>query len=189
MKGVVSKVSNKQWQNKTFWSFQLSGDRTFYSTGTNAPPGEGVYIEFDDVVNGKGYHDAKNVTIAAPASAPTGVGNVARATSNSSLSKDDYWTRKEERDLNVQKRIEIQSCRNSAIALIDVLVKNEAFLKLPAQAKREAFLFELVNKYTADFVRLNDGTPAETLGVSQERGGDVEKAGTDELVEDTAEWN
>lgn len=67
------------------------------------------------------------------------------------LSKDDYWSRKEERDLVVQQNIQFQASRNAAIAALDSMLKVEA-VKLPAKQadKYDAYL-ELLDTLTERF--------------------------------------
>lgn len=76
-------------------------------------------------------------------------------------SKDDYWKKKEQTDKLTQRAIQQQSARNSAIAFMDVLFKNEA-VKLPAKQgdKMDAAL-ALLDELTARFI---DATRTYALG-------------------------
>jgi hypothetical protein len=74
------------------------------------------------------------------------------------MSKDDYWKRREERDLETQKRIQLQSARNSAIAAAEVIV-NTGAIKLPAQQNKKydsvlSLIDEITAKYYNDTVEL-----------------------------------
>lgn len=151
-----------------YQSFKVND--VWYSNGTKVPPPEGTLVEFAAEQNDKGYWNVTKAGIRViEAEEPTrSVASVAVQTAATShMSKEDYWRRKEERELAKEKyyedkdrRIELQSCRNSAIELVKILVtpaaNGETLIKLPAQAKREAFVTELVETYTQMFVAQNN---------------------------------
>lgn len=160
MQGVVSKIDSKDFPNGKAWSFTLSGDRTFYRLGQRPPTfSEGDSVRFDTAQKGNSTY-ANNVVpwkengVAVPTSTKPDV--VARA-ATTAFDKESYWANKEARDVGVQARIELQSCRNSSIELVRLLLSTgvEA-VKLPAaQAKKEQVVALLVSKYTADFLAEN----------------------------------
>lgn len=151
-----------------YYSFKVND--IYYSCGSTVPPSEGNLVEFDAEKNAKGYWDVTRagVRVLQDEEPTQAVASQAvRAASNSTMSKDDYWRRKEDRDaakevewIAKDKRIELQSCRNSAIELVKILVSpnagGESFIKIPAQAKREAFVAALVDNYTQIFVSENN---------------------------------
>ena len=64
-------------------------------------------------------------------------------------SKDTYWEDKAARDIQVQAGIQWQASRNSAIALVDVLLKNGMVSGLPtAKGKQADAIVALVDEYT-----------------------------------------
>lgn len=72
-------------------------------------------------------------------------------------SKDDYWKKKEKTDKLTQRAIQHQSARNSAIAFLDVLFKNEA-VKLPAkQSDKFDAALALLDELTAKFIEATRG--------------------------------
>lgn len=158
MLGVISKVYNRPTQWGPMFSFQINGSKDYFGTGKTPPPPAGTSVSFDVDVNPKGFNDAKNIQIMEDKPVQSGV-SVVNSVHTPQVSRDEYWTRKEENDLERQRVIELQSCRNSAIELVRLLItpsgNGEVGLKLPAQAKREEFLVSLVNKYTMDFVAAN----------------------------------
>lgn len=83
------------------------------------------------------------------------------------MSKDDYWSRKEERDLEVQKAIQYQASRNAAIAVLDVMLKAGA-VKLPSkQADQYDAVLAVVDEITAHFNTQTSNlgnAPTPTLG-------------------------
>ena len=160
MKGVVGRIYSKEFQDgNTAWSFTLRGDRAFYRLGSKKPHfSEGDSIQFDVEMKGANAY-ARNAT-------PWTGGEVSQAqpaaavAAASPRTADDFWRRKEQRDVETQKRIELQSCRNSALELVKLLVSTEA-LKLPAkQADKVPVVEELVKHYTKYFIDENAGKEA-----------------------------
>lgn len=156
MQGVVSKVSSFDYNGKTLWSFQLNGDRSFYRTGDKRPTVEqGQFISFDAKQGGKQGNfnvDLNSITIKKEEQQAKGV---VGAFTNGASNKDDYWTKKEARDVLVQARIERQSTRNSALEFIKILIQQEA-VKVPAKNKVE-FFEQLLGHYQEEFIADNSG--------------------------------
>lgn len=156
-KGVVGKIYSKDFGDQTAWSFTLRGDRTFYRLGNKKPAfSEGDSVQFEVEMKGSNAYargvspwSDQEVTRGSPAQAVAGASGPRTA--------DDFWRRKEQRDIETQKRIELQSCRNSAIEMVALIVKAEA-LKLPAKASDKApVIEELVQHYTQFFLDRNAG--------------------------------
>lgn len=162
--GVVSSISSFNYQGNLLWSFQLSGDKgTYFRTGSNAPKFEkGDLVNF---VGEPGKNGSVNVNVKTIQSkkgdseaADVGVANVVRSvrpSQNGSGSKDDYWVAREQRDISTQKRIERQSCRNSALEFMKLILDKGEF-KLPAKNKVEA-LEEMLSHYQEKFLIDNSG--------------------------------
>jgi hypothetical protein len=93
------------------------------------------------------------------------------------MSKDDYWKLKDEKDEGKQATIQYQASRNSAIALLDVLVKNN-LVKLPPESKmadRYDATLALLETLTAKFQDETDnlgGVAAPNLGGGNHQDGD-----------------
>lgn len=180
--GVVKDVIAKPWKDKTLYSFKLS-DGNYYSTGVKSPPSTGSSIKFEYSTNSRGYKDVIGTSIVNWQSAGVHdvavAGNVARS---KGLTKDDYWEQKAQRDVETQKRIEIQSCRNSAIAFIAATVAAGA-VKLPAkESDKLGVLEEFLTKYTNKYLEENKGAPKTT-----EASNEVTSESLKDL-EDAAEW-
>lgn len=148
--GVVGRVSEKPWNGKTFYSFTLNGQDGWYNTGMKKPPTTGTSVSFTANPNAKGYlevdyHSIKKLEDGAAGPAQ-GVATVSRSSGNG-IGKDDYWSRKEERDLKNDAARELGATRNTAIEVIKLMIDKEV-IKLPAQAKREGFFWELLETYT-----------------------------------------
>lgn len=97
-----------------------------------------------------------------------------RAPQGGAGGKDDYWARKEERDVEVQKAIQYQASRNAAIATLDILLKAEA-VKLPAKQADKydaalALLDTLTERFNEQTTNLGQA-PSPSLG-GQQYGGD-----------------
>lgn len=149
--GIVQKILEKPFNGKTFYSLALKGVDGFFGTGMKRPPREGTYIRFHDKTNSRGYKEVDGpIEVvpeqeAAPAESVSGVATTSAKSGGGGQSA--YWDRKEARDIANDANRELGASRNTAIALIDLALKNEVF-KLPAAAKREEFLWNLLDKYT-----------------------------------------
>jgi len=204
--------------NKVTYYYSIKVNDVYYSVGTKKPPAEGTLVEFEAEQNARGYWDVTKAGLrVVSAGVPTssaGAGAVAAARSapaaGKPLSKDDYWRNKEERDIAKEaaleakdKIIQLQSCRNSAIEFVKLLltqvphedkngnIKLEPSLKLPANpAKREAVLFEAVKRYTQEFVEENNNNNKSENKNNNEQP-QVEAAAQDvgqTASEDDSEW-
>ena len=155
MKGVVSFVEqHPEWKT---YSFQLSGDRTYYRAGKFFKYQVGDSIEFDTEVVGRNTKASKvRPYVAGPVSAGTPAAVVAN-NARGATSQQEYWAAREARDVETQKRIELQSCRNSALELVKLLLaETVGAVKLPGkQADKALAVEELVAHYTKVFLDEN----------------------------------
>lgn len=172
--GVVQRILTRNWGNKTFWSFTLSGVDGIFGTGIKKPPMEGASVVFQANQNPKGYLevDTKSIqykTDGAPSTAERALeasqaSITAAKHSNGSppltaprASQSGYWEDRAKRDLVNDAARELGASRNTALNFIDIALKHEVF-KLPAQAKREEFLWALLDHYTAKLMGKSIGT-------------------------------
>ncbi len=159
MNGVISKLSSFDFNGKKLYSFQLKGINGFFRTGENPIPAmEGEFVEFDAKgPDAKGNYQVQNgsIVVKKDSNPQKGLKSFRKVVDSAPTSKDDYWERKEVRDVETQKRIETQSCRNSALQFIDILIKTEA-VKVPAKNKVE-FFEELLEHYMSEFQQRNSG--------------------------------
>jgi hypothetical protein len=147
-----------------YYSIKVNDE--YYSTGTKFPPAEGTLVEFEAEQNPKGFWDVTKAGLkVVEAGAPTQAvaAQAVTAASKAHMSKDDYWRRKEERDIPREDRIDLHGCRNSAIAMVTLLLTPVQtaegvvnLVKLPAQAKRVEFVEKLVEQYTEQFRAANN---------------------------------
>jgi hypothetical protein len=169
--GTVSNISSFDYQDprsgKTskLWSFQLNGDKgIFFRTGSDTPKFEkGDFVNFNGEA-GKGNSvkvDVKSIQAKKgdAETASNGVGNL--QSTGRGVSKDDYWTQREVRDVATQRRIERQSCRNSALEFMKILL-DKGEVKLPAKNKVEA-LEAMLTHYQEVFLKDNAGEKIEPL--------------------------
>lgn len=152
VQGVIQRVNDKQWNGKTFFSIALSGQDGWYNTGVKRPPAVGTSVKFNEKTNAKGYKevDGSIEILADGVPGPAQSAAVAAGATNTGLgegNKKGYYDRKDARDLTNDAARELGASRNTAIALIDLAIKNEV-IKLPAAAKREEFLWTLLSRYT-----------------------------------------
>lgn len=161
-KGIVKEVLVKDWKGKSLYTIKLNGDSNYYNTGVEKPPKVGTFIEFDFTINDKGYKqvDMRSIVEKTGSDIPATTKISSATGASRGMGKDDYWERKENRDITVQKRIELQSCRNSAIAFISTLLTSGA-VKLPAkQADQADVIEEMLSRYTSKFVEQNAQDPS-----------------------------
>lgn len=142
--GVVKKIDSRSGAFGTMYNAQVDG--TWYGLGSKAPSfKEGDTIAFDFTQKGNFKNiDPKTVDVVPVASAS---GKTSSATASGS--KDDYWAAKEQRDVGVQRAIQLQASRNSAIALVAPLAA-AGLITLPAKDKFsavKALVQELTDEY------------------------------------------
>jgi hypothetical protein len=191
--GVVQRHSEKPWNGKTFYSLALSGQDGWYNTGMKRPPAVGTSVKFNTKQNARGFNEVDgSIEIvadaeAAPAASVAGVATASAKAGGGSQSA--YWDRKEARDITNDANRELGASRNTAIAFIDLAIKNEV-IKLPAAAKREEFLWTLLDKYTNKLMGKDDGSgnisgstdsgaTTKGAGASTQSSGATEAAGLD----------
>ncbi len=180
--GVVQRIFHKVWQGKTFYSFTLSGVDGFFNTGMKKPPGEGASVSFKAKQTPKGFLEVDFSTIAYQNDGePTKAAIPSRAypkAAASSSSREGYWEAKGERDIQNDKLREIGASRNTAIAILDLMIRHEA-IKLPAVAKREEFLWEVIEKYKDKLMAKGESTDSAEPEAEPETGQE----------EDPEDWN
>lgn len=189
VKGIVNYVGGKPWKDRsgvdvTLHSFRLVDNNTFYTCGTTSPGVEkGQLIEFDGTVKGEDKFQVNLPSIKILKEATTEVvqpttGSTVkmgwRGSYKSNISKDDYWKRKEERDIAnegrreaTQEIIQLQSSRNSAIAAAEVILDNGGLdLEKIAKGKKkeaiEALIDSLTEKYEQASAAKRSGEVATT---------------------------
>lgn len=149
IQGVIGRVFEKQFGNKRFYSFSVNGTDGFFGTGVKRPPNPGTSVKFNEKTNAKGYLevDGSIEMLSDSAAAPTpSIGTLSKAASAGAGGGAAYWDRKEARDFVNDAARELGASRNTAISIIDLALKYEV-IKLPAAAKREEFLWALLDRY------------------------------------------
>lgn len=161
-KGVVSKLFTKDWNKLTFYSFKLEGDDKYYNTGAKKHPdiNPGNMISFEFEKNEKGYLDVNTKTVERIAEAEAVYPNVKQP----EVPKKVDWDAKD-------RVIQLQACRNTAIAFVTMVLANGA-LKLPTK-KEEAYdvvlalVNELTDTWTAENENVKAGKPPRSGGNEQ----------------------
>lgn len=188
VQGVIGRVNDKQWNGKTFYSLALNGQDGWYNTGVKKPPTIGTSVRFNEKTNAKGYKevDGSIEILADGAAGPAGaVGTVAKAAIAGDGGKSAYWLGKETRDLTNDAARELGASRNTAIAIIDLALKNEV-VKLPAPAKREEFLWTLINKYAARLMGKDEKSTTDSAETGEADKGSLTSTNPNT---DDVDWN
>jgi hypothetical protein len=164
IKGTCTKIH----KNGKFYSVLV--DDVWYGTGTNrAECEEGNMIQFDAEKNGK-YWNADLDTLEILGKGTPKPAYKAKATGGrveAFAGKDDYWKKKEERDVGNDRAREIGAGRNTAIAFVELLLKTDS-LKLPSvPAKKADALFEAVEYYREKFSTATNPTRAAEAVVEE----------------------
>jgi hypothetical protein len=160
-KGLVSYFGSTLWKNKKLWSFKVENDDSWYNCGENRPDIEkGATIEFSYEDGAKPNNrfvtrgsvrllSSPNTGQVAPSVGPSNGGNT-HASSAGTLSKDDYWKRREEREVEKGDDIHLLACRNSAIALVGHMLGREGVVTIP-KSNAQAAVLGLVHDLTERF--------------------------------------
>lgn len=174
MKGTVQAISAKEFNGTLLFSAKVG--ENWIGFGADKPPfNKGDVIELEVTTNNRGRLVAVKDTIkAATASVVEGKAPVAWAKSG----KDDYWVRREERDIHTQEVIQLQASRNSAIALASAMLQAGAVpgFEKAADKKKYDIVLALVEELTDHFEQQS----------TSKRAGDFAKAEAepDKSVED-----
>lgn len=152
--GVVEQVLSRPLASgQTLYSLKVGGK--FYGFGRDMPPAQqGNTVQFDAAMNQKGYMqgDIKSFKVVneTVATAPQ-VGATWQKRGSAQAEKDEYWTKKAERDVLNDKLRNIGAGRNTSIEFVKLLLQADA-VKLPAkQSDKAQALFELVEEYRLQF--------------------------------------
>jgi len=164
--GIVAKIFSNPGRGDTMlYSFALAGEtRTYYGMGEDKPKfPEGAAIRFKHYENKRGYPTVDGKVLKWEGEAADVAAEAAKKTKSSYSGRKgsggtgqdwkERWISADEQRVK-DKVIQLQSCRNSALQMLDILVSSEA-LKLPAQAKRVDFMEELLRKYIEMFLGEN----------------------------------
>ena len=172
--GKIQHINEKEYNGKILRSFKLANEQPYFGTGTEPIPAiKGDFVTFDGKVDAKG-----NVSVDLSTFKVTGNSAVDKIAQNAvvraankgsasfatkAASKDAYWENREIRDIETQKTIQLQSSRNSAIALASALLQANAvagYEKAKAQDKMD-IICALVQHLTDKFQDESAGNRAE----------------------------
>lgn len=146
MANVVKGVVQKLWNKNKAWSIII--DDVFYGNGFEKPKcSEGDMVKFSYTENGKFKNIEKgSFEVLKEESRPTS------AVKAVNVSKDDYWSRKEARDLENDKLRTLGASRNTAIAFVDLLLKAGAAPLPKADKDKAAAIEQMVEHYKEVFM-------------------------------------
>jgi hypothetical protein len=153
--GIVEQVGSRPAGRGTAYSLKVNG--TWYSVGFKNPNVQtGQEVSFPVTQNGQYWNLTKGATVSitgggAAAQAPV---QQAQQAASQGVSKDEYWKRKEEKDVEKDKRIQYLASRKDAIEVAKLL-NDAGALKLPAKQADKcdallAFIGELTEQYAEE---------------------------------------
>lgn len=158
MSNVVEGKVEVLMQNKgKFWTIKMD-DGQWYGCGKERPKfDKGDTIRFETVTNGR-YLNVNEETVEVVTDAPAPRRSPAPTSApkkfSTEMSKDDYWRRKEERDLSkdevhagVQKEIRLQASRNAAIELMSVAIQAGLLPDVVEEKKKKGTRFDILLTY------------------------------------------
>jgi hypothetical protein len=186
--GVVGRIGDRKFNGKTFYSFALNGQDGWYGTGVKRPPDVGTSVKFNEKTNSKGYLEVDGsieiLTDGQPQRAD--LSTVIKAASAGAGGGAAYWDRKEARDVANDSARELGASRNTAISIIDLAIKYEV-ITLPAKAKREEFLWTLLDRYTNKLMGKEGGDIVQ----EDDKGSSSESASNQsgDVASDEDNWN
>jgi len=161
----------------------MDTDEKWWGMGINKPKfDEGDTISFEFEKNGKFSNvDPKSIEIDAESDTASATPSSSKPKS-SYAQKDDYWVQKAELDVLTQREIRWAGSRNSAIALMDLLIKYDVIPLAKAKGDKEEVFMQYLNSYTQGFyaetTAARDITDAQALSESlmspQETGGMID---------------
>lgn len=191
-KGVVGKITSREFNGKKAYSFVLKNESTWYSAGWNAPTfKEGDSIQFDIVQRGS-YLDAKNITPWTDGVADQGadVRSIVKSVPSSfykkpfaagkSAEEKEYWANKDLKQEETQRRIEIQAARNAAIETTKLLLEH-GLISVPEKVKKtegKSYLDALINELVDEYInntstRLGGAAAPPAIEVSHNESADT----------------
>jgi hypothetical protein len=181
MKGTVTFVNkNPMPDGNVLHSFRMAGETTYFNCGTFDPDvKKGELIEFDGEVKGPGKFqvNVRSIKVLKEAGPEVATGTSYRKKFVKDEGKEAYWKAREERDVLVQSTIQLQSARNSAIALADVLLKNGIinWEKVKIE-KRQERIEDLVTELTERFQTESSKLASPTVEVAVEEPVEAQEA-------------
>jgi hypothetical protein len=174
--GKVTYVGSKVFKGRTYWSFKIdSMPDDFFRTGLVEPNfAKGKVISFNYEVTQYGNEvDVASIVHVDTDSPPTAhvspVAGKPDARADKSNPKDKYWEDKAKDDLDRQKIISYQAATNTAVAIIQIAISQDA---LPVAGKTKADKWESIRSLVAgvadDLVVTYMNAPAHVDSLVQE---------------------
>lgn len=153
--GVVSRVSEKNWDGTMLYSFQLANDNDWYRTGENNPElVEGQKVKF--VYNQRGK--TKTVDISTLKKGPIGAAPKASGGGRASggNARDEYWVQKDAYDKEVtQPRIAWTAAQHDAVALVVAALQHDCIALGAKKSDRLGILLDTVEEITNELALRN----------------------------------
>jgi hypothetical protein len=160
-KGVVTNTYDKDWTDRktgqeiVLKSFKIDSANQFFRTGTTEAVSDGDYISF--TADNRGNVDLDS--IAKEAGTPPKV--APKPKKASAGARDDYWTQKAERDINVtEPRISYSAAQKNATELVCVALEQDLLsFGNAAKGKKLDMIIDYVEQVTMRLAKLQIAAP------------------------------
>jgi hypothetical protein len=154
VQGLVTNIYEKAWNGKTLFTLQLNDGEKYGFGDKNPGAGVGDQVQFEAEKNPKGYWQAKKGPVKVTKAPPETVsqGSTAASVGGKSAGSNEFWAKKELREVQNDHLRSLGAARNTAIEWIKFLVSTGA-VKLPTKiAQQEEALNLLLNNYVELFM-------------------------------------
>lgn len=165
VQGIIETMSAKELftgrmkSPANIYSFKVTGDNNWYKTGFKQPSAvKGNNVSFEAVETQHGWTvEATAIRVLSEAEEPTTINKA------STMSKDDYWKKREDRDAVVQATIQYQAARNASIAALSAAL-DAGILSLPSAKNKQldAYLLQIDEVTEKYFTNINIDKEDET---------------------------
>lgn len=187
-RGEVKFVKEKEINTKrgpsNIYSFLVEDEQkgdSWVNTGFDRPDiKKNDVVEFEAEKNKFGYQVSANDVEVVGHNKDKFDGN----TSTSHGTKDDYWSRREQRDYVNDAIVTLVGARNSAINFVNMLFSNGLVQVQKTEKKRQAQAEGLVEHYVSKFLKEAEEAKAKVTGESVEEGDIVQKEDATDDFED-----
>jgi hypothetical protein len=193
IKGTVSRVYEKPWAGKdgnvVLHSFQIQGDNRYFRTGTNKIVSNGEAISFDIEGNNNVLESSLSKLEREVQAAPPVQSNgyrpnnayaaKAKGPSENFEARQQYWTNKEARDIEVvEPRITWSSARTAAVEVIGLALQHDALaFGNASKGAKLGMILDYIDEVSARFYNQSMNAAGAAENATEKAAQKTDKAG------------